>query len=122
MRFITFIIVFTLVYASGGSGCGTARPGAGVKLKASQASSEAPAYVPGELLVKFKPEVSKERIPALLEEMGTQVIQVFENLSVYHLHITSGESTEAVIHKFSSLKEVEYAEPNYKRKALAGDQ
>lgn len=118
MRVLSFSVVLTVLYAGASGGCAIASSGDRAEVKLPQVSSEAPLYVPGEVLVKFKPEVSKERIPTLLEEMGTQVIRVFENLGVYHLRITSGESTEAVIRKFSLLNEVEYAEPNYKRKGL----
>ena len=118
MRVLCFSVVLTVLYAGASVGCIPETSGTGTQVKVHQASSEASPYVPGEVLVKFKPDVSKERIPTLLEEMGTQVIRVFENLEVYHLRITSGESTEAVIRKFSLLNEVEYAEPNYKRKGL----
>ena len=118
MRALCFSVVLTVLYAGAIAGCIPETSGAGTQVKVHQASSEASPYVPGELLVKFKSEFPKERIPPLLEEMGTQVIRVFDNLGVYHLRITSGESTEAVIQKFSLLKEIEYAEPNYKRKGL----
>ena len=118
MQVFSCFLVLTVVCAGASGGCATTGSGARAEVTPSHISSEAPQYVPGEVLVKFKPEVSKERIPILLKEMGTEVVRVFENLGVYHLRITSGESTEAVIRKFSLLTEVEYAEPNYKRKGL----
>lgn len=118
MRVLSFGFILTVLYAVASGGCATASSGARAEVKLPQALSGASPYVPGEVLVKFRPEVPKERIPALIEEMGTQVIRVIDNLGVYHLRITSGESTEAVIRKFSLLKEIEYAEPNYKRKGL----
>jgi hypothetical protein len=74
--------------------------------------------VPGELLIRFKPDVSRERITALLGGVGAEVITVFESLRLYHVRITSGEPVQTVIRKLSSLPEVEYAEPNYPRKGF----
>lgn len=77
--------------------------------------------VPGEVLVKFKPAVPKERIAVVVAEMGAEVITTFEELRLYHLRIVSDEPLEVVIRRFSLLPEVENAEPNYIRKRLNGD-
>lgn len=74
--------------------------------------------VPGEVLVKFKSEVPKERIAVVVAQMGAEIITTFEGLRLFHLRIISGEPLETVIHKFSLLPEVEYAEPNYIRRKL----
>ena len=92
------------------------------------ASSETPksrptprsAIVPGEVLVKFRSQVPKERIAVVLAEMGAEVIRSYEGLRLYHLRIVSDEPLEVVIRRFSLLPEVEYAEPNYIRKSLDG--
>ncbi len=77
--------------------------------------------VPGEVLVKFKPDVPQERIAAVLAEMKVEVIRVFKDLRLYHIRITGGRSLEEAIREFSHLPEVEYAEPNYIRKGLEGN-
>lgn len=74
--------------------------------------------VPGEVLVKFRSQVPKERIAVVVAEMGAEVIRSYEGLRLYHLRIVSGEPLEVVIRKFSLLPEVEFAEPNYTRKSL----
>lgn len=78
------------------------------------------AIVPGEVLVKFRSQVPKERIAVVVAEMGAEVIRSYEGLRLYHLRIVSGEPLEVVIRKFSLLPEVEFAEPNYTRKSLDG--
>jgi len=75
-----------------------------------------PEFVPGEALIKFKPEVSKERIAAVMAEMKVELIAAHEALRLYHVRILSSEPVEAAVRRFSLLPEVEYAESNYIRK------
>lgn len=79
-----------------------------------------PEVVPGEVLIKFRSQVPKERIAVVVAEMGAEVIRSYEGLRLYHLRIVSGEPLEVVIRKFSLLPEVEYAEPNYTRRSPDG--
>jgi hypothetical protein len=69
-------------------------------------------FVSGEVLVKFKPGVSQERIDAVLKECGTERIAVLKDLGVQHVRIVNKEAVERVVTRLSAFQEVEYAEPN----------
>jgi len=100
-------------------GCGAGLTEEPVSAETRQPTPLRPADgVPGELLIKFKPDVSHERITALLGEVGAEVITVFESLHLYHVRMRSREPIETVIRTLSGLPEVEYAEPNYPRKGF----
>jgi hypothetical protein len=71
-------------------------------------------FVPGEVLVKFKPSVSQERIDAILKESGTELITEIKSIGVHHVRIVGKESVESVVKKLSTFQEVEYAEPNFR--------
>ncbi|MEK6641602.1 MAG: hypothetical protein AABZ17_13135 [Nitrospirota bacterium] len=69
-------------------------------------------FVSGEVLVKFKPSVSQDRIDAILKECGTERIAVLKDLGVHHVRIVNKEAVEKVVMRLSAFQEVEYAEPN----------
>jgi hypothetical protein len=69
-------------------------------------------FVSGEVLVKFKPSVSQERIDAILKESGTELMKMIQGIGVYHVRIVGKESVETVVTRLSAFQEVEYAEPN----------
>jgi predicted Fe-Mo cluster-binding NifX family protein len=69
-------------------------------------------FVSGEVLVKFKPSVSQERIDAILKECGTERIAVIKDMGIHHLRIVNKETVERVVTRLSAFQEVEYAEPN----------
>jgi hypothetical protein len=69
-------------------------------------------FVSGEVLVKFKPSVSQERIDVILKESGTEVMKMIQGIGVHHVRIVGKESVETVVTRLSAFQEVEYAEPN----------
>jgi hypothetical protein len=69
-------------------------------------------FVSGEVLVKFKPSVSQERMDAILKESGTELIKMIQGIGVHHVRIVGKESVETVVTRLSAFQEVEYAEPN----------
>jgi subtilisin family serine protease len=71
------------------------------------------AFVSGEALVKFKPSVSQERIAAILNENGTELITMIQGIGVHHVRIVGKDTVETVVKNLSTFPEVEYAEPNY---------
>ena len=80
--------------------------------------SEESPYVSGEFLAKFKAGVSPERIRVINHDLGVKVINYFERIRVYHLGIEDTRTVEEMVKIFSGLPEVEYAEPNYRQRAL----
>jgi hypothetical protein len=69
-------------------------------------------FVSGEVLVKFKPTVSQERMDAILKECGTERIAMMKGLGVHHIRIVNKATVESVVTRLSAFQEVEYAEPN----------
>lgn len=71
-------------------------------------------YAPGELLVKFKPNVSIYQIDSVNLQIGTQIIKHFKEINVYHLRITVPNlCVKDAIKKYKESGVVEYAEPNH---------
>jgi subtilisin family serine protease len=77
--------------------------------------SEEPQFVPDELLVKFKPEVSGELIATLQAQFGLETIKVFTRTGLYHLRIRANLTVLQAIERLQQHPAVEYAEPNYIR-------
>lgn len=73
-------------------------------------------YRQGELLVKFKEDIPKDRILEILSQQEAAIIKYFKNINVYQIQLKSGRTVEDAANDFSSLPEVRYAEPNYKVK------
>lgn len=70
------------------------------------------SFASGEVLVKFKPSVSQERIDDILKETGTELITVIKGIGVHHVRIVDKEPVETVVKRLYAFQEVEYAEPN----------
>jgi general secretion pathway protein D len=71
-------------------------------------------YRPGELLVKFSEHISAEEARKVIKNQGASIIKYFDAINVYHIQLKSGQEVEEAISDFSSLPEVDYAEPDYK--------
>jgi hypothetical protein len=94
--------------------CESSSPPVSNLAETSTVRTIAQPFVPGEVLVKFKPSVSQERIDAILKESGTELIAEIKGSGVHHVRIVSKESVESVVKKFSTFQEVEFAEPNFR--------
>jgi len=69
--------------------------------------------VGGEIVVKT------ENIGAINAALGTSVIEKLKIENTYRLRIPSGETETSILQKIASMKNVQYAEPNYLVKAFA---
>lgn len=76
--------------------------------------SQAPRFIPYELLVKFKDGISQERIESILKDSRIDVIGVIQRGRLYHVRILDDRSVESAITQLTSYQEIEYAEPNYR--------
>ena len=94
--------------------CETSSPPVSNMAENSTVPKMAQPFVPGEALIKFKPSVSQERIDAILNESGTELIAEIKGIGVHHVRIVGKESVESVVKKLSTFKEVAYAEPNFR--------
>jgi hypothetical protein len=70
----------------------------------------------GEILVKFKPGVTRETLDRIAQENGLRIIRLVSPPGLYLLEIRTTVSEKEMIQRISRLVEVEYAEPNYTRR------
>ena len=110
----TFLILSVLASGTslGVTACETNGPQTTGKTKTPTVTKMKRGFVSGEVLVKFKPSVSQERIDAILKESGTELMKMIQGIGVHHVRIVGKESVETVVTRLSAFQEVEYAEPN----------
>ena len=76
------------------------------------------SVVAGEILVKFKPEVKKETIDKINKEFGVEIKKKLRIKNVYRLKVPPDKTINEMLKKYKEDPNVEYAEPNYIRKAF----
>lgn len=67
----------------------------------------------GEILVKFKKNVTRDEVEAINKELNATIIKKSKNRNLYRLKISDGETIDNMISKYQRLAEVEYAQPNF---------
>lgn len=70
-------------------------------------------YVPGEIIVKFKPGVRDEVISELNRRLGTSVLYTSPFAGFKRLKIPKGKTVEEMVNIYKKNPNVEYAEPNF---------
>lgn len=75
-----------------------------------------PNYVPGEVLVKFRADVSQTAAQSIHERVGSKVVKHLEGVNVDLVKIPEGWTVEKAIKVYQADPGVEYAEPNYIRR------
>jgi len=70
-------------------------------------------YVPGEIIVKFKDDVTKERASAAQADLGATFISANAQIGIQLLRVPSDKTVAEMVAAFSARPDVEYAEPNY---------
>jgi len=75
--------------------------------------AEGPPYAPGQVLVRFKPEVSTQLINATLARYDTKKIKRISHLNLYQVRIPEWASVEEMAYALSQNPDVVYAGPNY---------
>ncbi len=73
-------------------------------------------YAEGELLVRFREDVLYEDAESIISQKGASIIRYFEKNNLYHIKLRPEQEVEDAVREFTSIPEVEYAEPNYKVK------
>ena len=76
------------------------------------ALTEGTAYVPGEVLVKFKGTVALAEKDRLHSEAGVDRLSEIPRLGVERVRSRRGESTEALLNRYKESPLIEYVEPN----------
>lgn len=72
----------------------------------------APARVEGELLVRFRKGVSRERAEEIIRAQGATVDRYLDSAGIYVIKLPADADVEEAVRSFSQLNEVERAEPN----------
>lgn len=72
----------------------------------------APSRVEGELLIKFRKGVSRERAEELVRAQGAAVDRYLDPAGLYVVKLPADADVEESVRSFSRLNEVERAEPN----------
>lgn len=70
-------------------------------------------YALGELMVKFRDEVTEEKALSIIGQRNASLINIIRDISVYRIKIRDKQSVDEAIEEFLSIPEVQYAEPNY---------
>lgn len=70
-------------------------------------------YAEGELLIKFKKDVTAEKALQSILNKEASLIRFLESAEVYQIRLREGQSVEDAVKEFSAMPEVQYAEPNY---------
>jgi len=76
------------------------------------------SVVAAEILVKFKPEVEKETIDKINKKFGVEIKKKLRIKNVYRLKVPPDKTINEMLKKYKEDPDVEYAEPNYIRKAF----
>jgi len=108
-RIFSILLIFTVLTIFTIS----SRAGAASLKSPAQTEQTDSTYRPGELLVKFAPDVPdavKERTHA---KHGSKKIRAFRDLRIDHVEIKKGLSVEQAITAYRAEPGVEYAEPDY---------
>ena len=78
-------------------------------------SAKIGGYVPGELLVKYKPSVRTVASEYYRSRWGVVTMRTFRRVGVQHLRLPKDMTVEEALELYQSDPDVEYAEPNYFR-------
>ncbi|HDY88603.1 MAG TPA: hypothetical protein ENH82_10915 [bacterium] len=77
-------------------------------------------YKSGEILVKFKDNVSSDNANKIISEKEASIIKHSEDVNIYRIKIKPKQEVEEAVEEFTSLEDVLYAEPNYRLKLQQG--
>jgi len=83
----------------------------GTKIRLRQSRSQ--EFMPGQVLVKFKPALSEAEIATILAAYKTDKIAQIPELNIYQLRVPESFSVEDAVYAYSTHPDVEFAEPNY---------
>ena len=77
-----------------------------------------PAYVPGQVLIKFHNDVSRGRIDEIVREEKGSIRSVLRRSGLHQVILPEGIKVMDAVSRFNNYPEVQYAEPNFKAEPL----
>jgi len=78
-----------------------------------QQAEKKPEYVPGEVLVKFKPTVAAASVNRVMADLQAKMVKQFAVIGVRQWKLGEGMAVEQAVARLKSDPNVAYAEPNY---------
>ncbi len=110
-------LVLLIVASIGLMATGNGRTADSQKMPATALSNgqqpKSPAYVPGEILVKFRAEASVNTIRSLHSDLGAAEIRSLPMSDVHQMKIPPAMTVEQAVSHYQRSAAVEYVEPNY---------
>ncbi len=79
----------------------------------TNAQSQQADFRPGEVIVKFKSDVSTASINSVLSNAGIQIARQFSDISVYKCTISGDKAVHTAVAECNADPNIEYAEPNF---------
>lgn len=73
---------------------------------------QTPRYKEGEVLVKFKPDVSEAKVNALMAIYGTRLLKKIPRIDVHEIEVPRSLSVNEMVALLIENPDVEFAEPN----------
>ena len=77
-----------------------------------------PTFVPGQVLVKFREDVTSERATEIVKKEGALIGNFLERTRLYLVLLPDGMKVDEAVALFSAYPEVISAEPNYRVRRL----
>ncbi len=74
---------------------------------------EGPLYAPGEVLVKFNPSLSEQKIDSMIATYKSRKSKKIPRLDIYQVRISEDIEVMEMVSLMNQDPEIEYAEPNY---------
>lgn len=84
------------------------------KEEKSDKGGSPPEYKKGELLVKFKDEVSESEANSIHKGVGSSVKRTYKKTKVQLVQLPEGKDMQEAIDDYKKTAKVKYAEPNYR--------
>lgn len=70
-------------------------------------------YIPGQVVVKFKPQTDLQSISRLQQELQLETIRMIASPDLYLMKILGNTTVEQMIEGLGQYESVSYAEPNF---------
>jgi len=115
LKFTTAVGLITLAAAVLAISGVRIRPGLILErpLVTSREAADRPDYVPGQILVKFRPQTQVVARAYALAALESRAIARLSRLDIYVVAIPRDESVEKMVAVYEGNPDVEFAEPNY---------
>jgi len=101
---ITGVILITVLAVS---------PAAGLSKKPPE-----PAYIPGQVVVRFHESVDSVRSAEIVDTEGARIKTILKRTGLHLVLLPEGRSVEEAVARFLKYPEVLSAEPNYRAELL----